>query len=350
MRALVLREWGGPLVLEERPVPQPGPGEVLVRVASCGIGATLDNMRSGRNATLPGVALPRVLGHEVSGVVAAVGDGVEGLAPGQRVAVSMYLTCGRCDPCRWGHDPLCRSLRGLVGMSIDGGLAEYVAVPATNLHPVPEGVSAVDASVAVDAVASPWHALRNVARLGPMEALVVFGAGGGVGVHAVKVGRLLGARVIGVEVTEPKLDFALAEGAHEVIDGRGDVPREVLHVTRGRGADVVIDYVASGATLETALACLGPQGRLVVQGIGPEGAELRVRPRSLIERQLAVMGSRYASRREVVEALELVQRRLVRPAVTYTVPLERTEELFALMARRELLGRGAVVMTPDGRW
>lgn len=350
MRALVLREWGGPLLLEKRPLPRPGPDEVLVRVVACGVGDTLNNMSSGRNAALPGVELPRVLGHEVAGVVAEVGADVEGVAPGQRVAVSMYLTCGRCDLCRWGHDPLCRSLRGLVGMSLDGGLADYLAVPAANVHAVPEGVSALEAAVTVDAVASPWHALRAVARLGPTEVVVVVGAGGGVGVHAVKVGKLLGAHVIGVDVTEAKLAFARSQGADQVVDGRGQVAGEVLRATGGRGADVVVDYVASESTLRAALEGLGPDGRLVVQGVGPEGAELRLPPRALIQRQLAVAGSRYASRREVAEALDLVRRGAVRPAVTRTVPLERTEELFDLIARRELLGRGAVIVAPDEQW
>lgn len=150
----------------------------------------------------------------------------------QRVYVYMYLTCGRCNACRWAHDPLCTSLRGIIGLASDGGFAEYMVVPAANVGSVPDEVSdlpvfgrseSFDACVAVDAVATPWHVLRGVARLDPTQMLVVVGAGGGVGVHAVKIGKLLGARVIGVDVTDEKLAFSRERGADEVLDGRDDL-------------------------------------------------------------------------------------------------------------------------------
>ena len=344
MKALVLHEWGGPLVPEDRPVPEPGRGEVLVHVAACGVGDTLNNMRNGRNASMPGAALPRIIGHEVSGTVVATGPAVHDVEAGQSVAVYMYLTCGRCGPCRRGDDPLCRALQGHVGLAIDGGLAEHMVVPARNVHVLPDRVSHRDACVAVDAVATPWHALTRVVRLRPVDTLVVIGAGGGVGVHAVQVGSLLGATVIGIDVTDDKLALARAQGAVAAVDGRSDdVVAAVTDLTDGRGADVVVDYVAAASTLHAAFAYLAPMGTLVVQGVNPPGTRLTVEPRALVGREVAVRGSRYASRTEVTEALELVARGAITPVVTRTVPLERTEDLFALIARRELLGRGAVV-------
>jgi D-arabinose 1-dehydrogenase-like Zn-dependent alcohol dehydrogenase len=343
MRTLVLHEWGGRLEPAELPIPRPRPGEVLLRVSSCGVGDTLNNMRSGRNASMPGASLPRVIGHEVAGSIVEKGPEVEGLDVGQRVYVYMYLTCGQCDACRWGHDPLCVSLRGIVGLASDGGFAEYMAVPAANVGPLPDEVTDLDACVAVDAVATPWHALRSVAHLDPTHTLVVVGAGGGVGVHAVKVGKLLGAEVIGVEVTDEKLAFAREQGADEVVDGRDDWRDAIADLTRGRGADVVLDYVSSAATLHTAFAALAPAGKLIIQGVNPEGDEFKVEPRSFIHRQLSVSGSRYASRREVAESIELVRRRLVAPAITRTASLQDAETLFELLAERALLGRAALV-------
>ena len=194
-----------------------------MRVDACGIGDTLNNMRSGRNAAMPGASVPRVLGHEIAGTVVALGDAVDLSPIGERVFAYMYLTCGRCDACRFGHDPMCRDprrhARALDRRRVPAG---YVVLPAANVEPLPDEVSSVDACVAVDAVATPWHALRSVAPVGPAHTLVVVGAGGGVGVHAIAVGRLLGARVIGVEVTDAKLAFASQHGADEVVDGRTD--------------------------------------------------------------------------------------------------------------------------------
>jgi alcohol dehydrogenase, propanol-preferring len=305
-------------------------------------------MRLGRNASMPGASVPRVIGHEVAGSIAEVGADVEGLHPGARVYVYMYLTCGRCPACRWGHDPLCESMRGIVGLATDGGFAEYMVVPAANVGPLPDEVDDLAACVAVDAVATPWHALRAVAPLDPTRTLIVIGAGGGVGVHAVMVGKLLGARVIGVDVTEPKLAFVRAQGADEVIDGRTDVRTAILDLTHGRGADVVLDYVANAVTLRTAFDSLARDGRLVIQGVNPPGDEFRVEPRAFVHRQLSVSGSRYASRREVAETIELVRRGLISPAVTQTAPLEDAERLFAMLDERTLLGRAAIVVGGGG--
>ena len=249
--------------------------------------------------------------------------------------------------CRWGHDPLCISLRGIIGLASDGGFAEYMVVPAANVGLLPDEVSDLDACVAVDAVATLWHALRGIARLDATHTLVVVGAGGGVGVHAIKVGKLLGARVIGVDVTDEKLAFVREQGADEVVDGRGDWGKAIVDLTLGRGADVLLDYVASAATLHPAFAALGPGGRLIIQGVGPPGDEFRVEPRSFIHRELSVSGSRYASRREVAESMDLVRRGLVKPTVTRTTPLQEAEVLFELLAERALLGRAALIVGSD---
>jgi D-arabinose 1-dehydrogenase-like Zn-dependent alcohol dehydrogenase len=345
MRALQLQEWGGPLVPVELAVPEPGPQELRLRVRTCGVGDTLNNMRGGRNRSMPGASLPRVIGHEVAGVVDAIGAGVVGWETGQRAYVYMYLTCGRCEACRWGHDPLCRSMRGMVWLAIDGGFADYLVVPAANVGPLPDEVDDLAACVAVDALATPWHALQAVARLRATDTLVVIGAGGGVGIHAVMVGAMMGARVLAVDITPEKIAFAIEHGADEAIDGTGDVAGAVMELTGGRGADVIVDYVASSATLAPAFEALAPDGRLVIQGVNPPGDEFSVTPRSFVHRQVSVAGSRYASRREVAEAIELVRRGTIRPVVSRTAPLGEAGSLFRLIADRTLLGRAAVVIS-----
>lgn len=344
MKALVLREWGRPLRMAELPIPEPGPGEVLVRVRACGIGYTLTNIRRGRMSGSPGAGVPRVIGHEVAGDVVRVGPGVDGWYPGRRGLVYFYLTCGRCAACRHGHDPLCGELRGLVGVAADGGLAEYMKVPAANLVSLPEEIDYVTGSVVADAVATPWHALRAVARLRPLEDVAVFGAGGGVGIHAVQVAKRLGGRVVAIDLGDEKLRFAMEHGADWTVDARaGDVAAELRRHTGGRGVDVVLDYVATPETTRAGYDCLAPGGRLVFQGINPPNTLFQAEPRNFIHREVMVAGARYASRRELVEAVEAVRRGLLQPVVTRTGRLEDAESFFELLDRQTLLGRAAVV-------
>lgn len=344
MKALVLNEWGGPLGLEERPIPSPAAGEVLVKVEACGVGSTLLNVRAGRMAGSPGASVPRVLGNEVAGELVALGGGVGDLSMGRRGVTYMYLTCERCGACRFGHDPLCEKPGGYVGVAIDGGMAEYMVVPATNFLPLPEGVSAVDGAVAADAVATPWHALRRVAPITPSDILVVVGAGGGVGIHAVIIGRRFGARVVAIDVTEKKLEFAREHGADGIVDGHADdVVAAVLDATGGHGADVVLDYVAAEQTLHDAFSYLAPEGTLVVQGVNPPDTRFRgIEPRAVMHRQLKLTGGRHASRREVLEALDLIAGGRLHTAVTQTVRLDQAEQLFDALGRGALLGRGAI--------
>ena len=344
MKALVLSQWGGDFELQERPIPQPGPGDVLLRVQACGVGYTLSNIRAGRMSETPGASLPRVLGNEIVGEVASVGADVSGWSTGDRALVHFYLMCGSCEACRWGHEPLCRRLRGLVGVAIDGGLAEYTVVPAENLVRVPGSIPSAQACVVADAVATPWHALSRVAPVGPTDRVAVVGAGGGVGVHAVKVARLFGATVIAIDVSEEKLQFARDCGADVAIDGRqADVVAAVMEATSGGGATVVLDYVANDRTLQDAFDYLAPRGVLVVQGVNPPGTEFHVEPRRFIHTEARITGARYASRKELAETVDLVSRKALVPAVTRVVPLDRATELFELMDRGELLGRAAVV-------
>lgn len=343
MRAMVLHEWDGPLSSVEMPIPEPGEGEVLLRVRACGVGYTLNNIRSGRLRGVPNAALPRIIGHEVAAHVTRLGHGVTGVETGDRVAVYFYLTCGECEVCRWGHDPLCPRLRGLVGVSSDGGLAEYMVVPSDNVIPIPDEVSDVDAAVASDAVVTPWHALTSVVRLGPLESLTVIGAGGGVGIHAVMIGRMLGAQVIGVDVTDEKLSFAGKCGADDVVDGRrNDIVDRVMNATAGRGSDVVLDYVATSATLRSAFDYLAPNGTLIVQGVNPPGTEFSVEPRQFIGRQVSVSGSRYGSRKEVRDVLQLIASGRLKPAVSTTTSLDSVEDLFDRLEDVDVLGRAAV--------
>jgi len=184
MKAMILPQFGAPLRLATVPVPKIGPNDVLLRVRATGVGLTVVIMTA-----VPGrvTSFPRIPGHEVAGDVVEIGSEVAHVGVGDRVTCHFYLTCGVCRFCRSGRETLCPASPGNVGMASDGAYAEYMAIPARNVTPIPQGVSDVDAAIAADAIATPYHACREEARVGPGDSVLIVGAGGGVGIHAVKL-------------------------------------------------------------------------------------------------------------------------------------------------------------------
>ena len=348
MKAMVLRAFGQPLELAEMPRPQVGPADVLVRVRACGIGLTVVNLLA-----TPGrvTAYPRIPGHEIAGDVVEVGDAVRTVKTGQRVTNHFYLTCGQCKQCRAGRETLCLNQRGNIGAAIDGGYAEYVALPERNTVPIPDGVSYVDAAVASDAIATPYHACHKEARLGPGDSVLIVGAGGGVGIHMVQMARLCGARVLAADIGDDKLALAKSMGADEVIDARkAKLPDAVKALTNGLGVDAAIDIVASRATLEAALQSLAVGGRLVIIGAQPQpvyGIEpgFTVNPLEFLHRGLELHSSRYVNVAEIAHTLELVRLKRIMPVVTQTFALERVEEAHDLIRRNATAGRLAMVIS-----
>jgi propanol-preferring alcohol dehydrogenase len=344
MQALVLKEVGGPLTLEEVPRPQPGPGEALVRVRACGLGLTLVWNRNGRGGASG--KLPRIIGHEIAGDVTEVGPSVDGFKPGDRVNVYYYLICGNCRWCNRGRDDLCDRQAGVVGRQIDGGLAEYVKLPVRNLCHIPPEVSYVDAAVTADAIATPVHVLRERAHLRAPDTVLVVGAGGGVGVHMVQMARVLGAsQVIAVDITAEKLALATQNGADAVINSAEvGFDEEVLRLTKGRGVDVVVEMVGVPETLERSLRSVGKGGRLVLVGTYDAKAALPVTQDSL-RGECTVTGSRYCARHELAEAVELVAQGRIRPTVTRTCRLEEADAVLRSIERMELAGRACAVLS-----
>jgi D-arabinose 1-dehydrogenase-like Zn-dependent alcohol dehydrogenase len=344
MKALVLKEVGGPLVLEDVPRPQPAPGEALVRVRACGLGLTLVWNRNGRGGSSG--KLPRIIGHEIAGDVTEVGPSVDGFTPGDRVNVYYYLICGNCRWCNRGRDDLCDRQAGVVGRQIDGGLAEYVKLPVRNLCHIPPEVNYVDAAVTADAIATPVHVLRERAHLRAPDTVLVVGAGGGVGVHMVQMARVLGAsQVIAVDITAEKLTLATQNGADAVINSAEvGFDEEVLRLTKGRGVDVVVEMVGVPATLERSLRSVGKGGRLVLVGTYDAKAALPVTQDSL-RGECTITGSRYCARHELAEAVDLVAQGRIRPTITRTCQLEEADVVLRSIERMELAGRACAVLS-----
>jgi propanol-preferring alcohol dehydrogenase len=344
---MVLEQFGAPLKLRDVPVPKIGPNEALVRVRVCGAGLTVVIM-----IATPGriKSYPRIPGHEIAGEVVEVGSEVRTVRVGQRVTNHYYLTCGNCRYCRSGRETLCENFRGNVGQGSDGGYAEYVALPERNLVPIPDGVSDLEASVASDAIATPYHACHAEAQISPGDNVLIIGAGGGVGIHMLQMARLCGGRVLAAEIGEDKLALAREMGADEVIDARrGELVKQVKAVTEGRGVDAAIDMVGNSETLSACLAALAPGGRMVIIGSKPASVygkdpSFVVNPQEFMRQAQEIHGSRYVNNAEIARTLELVKHKRIRAVVNRIFPLEEAEQVHDLLRKNAIAGRAALLV------
>lgn len=303
MRVAELAARGAALRSSTRALPEPGAGEVRVRVEACGVcGSDLFLQSGGFGDATPWPVVP---GHEAAGVVDALGPGSAGVAVGDQVAL-YYISTPPGDV--WARDgrPNISPAVTRMGVDLDGAFAEYVVRPAAALIRPPAPVDPPVLAVLTDAVATPLHALKRVARLQAGETLVVLGVGG-LGSNAVQLGRVFGARVIAVSRSAAKLALARELGAHEVVAaGDGSPVAAVRALTGGHGADVVIQCAGSATADEQAIAMGGPGGRVVLVGSSLEG--FRARAVELCWRELAVLGSRGFLPADIADAIDLYLR------------------------------------------
>ncbi len=287
MRVMELPGIDQPLRPGSRPIPDPGPGEVRLRVEACGVCGSDHFLQAGGFG--PRVAMPVVPGHEAAGQVDALGDGVTGWSVGDQAAI-YYITTPADDP--WaaaGRPNISPGVRRM-GVDLDGAFAEFVIRPVAALIRPPKPVPPEVLAVLTDAVATPIHGLKRIARLAPGETLVVLGVGG-LGSSAVQLGKAFGARVIAVTRSVEKQRLALRLGADEVVAAADVDPVEAVRsLTGGHGADVVIQLVGDARADEQAIAMGGPGGRIVLIGAALE--PFSVRASEIFWRELAVLGSR----------------------------------------------------------
>lgn len=342
MKAMVLKGPNTPFVLAQVPDPVAGPGEAVARVLACGSGLTIQHIKAGRIAA----GFPRIIGHEITGEIVATGAGVKGLAVGDAVTAYYYLNCGHCRWCLWSLEPLCTNSGGNVGRNCDGGYAEYIKLPAHIFIKLPEDLDykahPAEIGVITDALATPYKVLKR-ARIRSGETVAVFGAGGGVGIHQVMMAKWARARVIAVDVARNKFDACRKAGADEVVDASaGGVAQALLDLTKGEGVDVAIDYVSSTSTLEAGAKALGRRGRLVT--LGGAGQPFRASALDMLMKEQDLLGSRYVTRSEIIETLDLVARGEVWPIVTEIRPLEEAEALHERVERGQVTGRAALLI------
>lgn len=317
--------------LDTIPVPEPGPGQVLLKIASVGIcGSDVHYFLDGRIGTQV-VSAPIILGHEFSAYVAACGAGVQGLKPGQLVAVEPGMPCGTCEPCREGHPNLCLHVRFCGSPPVDGVLAEYAVMPAANCFPLPAGVSP-DEGAMLEPLGIALHTV-DLAHLKVGQTAAVFGAGP-VGILIAAVARLAGAAEI--YVSEPlaaRRQFAQRYLGAAVFDPTAeDVVGAILRMTDGRGVDVAFEAAGVQETPHQAAAVTRAGGKLVLAGI-PADDQLLLTASTVRHRGLTIQLVR-RMKHTYPRAVRLLKAGMidVKPLATHTFPLERAQEAFELAA------------------
>ncbi len=343
MKAMLLKGKNQPFVIENVPDPVPGPGEAVAKVLACGAGLTVHHARAGRL----NLQYPRIVGHEITGEIVATGAGVTRLKKGDAVTAYFYLNCGHCYWCRINRETLCDNFSGYVGRECDGGYAEYMKLPAENFIPLPEAMDwkrhPAECGVICDAIATPVKVTRK-ARVAVTDTVAVIGAGGGLGVHMLMVSRWAHARkVIAVDTMASKFETCLKAGADATIDASdGKVAEQLREVNGGKLVDVIFDFVCSKQSIEDSVAGLNKGGRLVL--LAGNGQRFDADAPSIMRKEIEVMGSRYATKQEVIESLELVARGDLWPMVTEKVPFTEAEAIHQRLESAAVTGRAALLM------
>jgi len=332
MKAAVFHGNGKGLVIEDLPVPEPRPGEVVIRVAACGLCHTDLHYLDHGVATFK--SPPIVLGHEAAGTITRIGAGVSGVAEGDRVLAPSVWSCGHCRYCRAGRENLCTDLV-MPGNHTNGAFAEFLAVPAKELVRLPASIPLDRACIIADAVSTPFHAVKRRGRVRAGDTVAVVGCGG-VGLNVVQCAAVAGATVIAVDLSEERLQLARRLGArHAINPGKTDrVDKDVRKLTDG-GVDVAFEVVGNPKTIDLAFNLIRKGGRLVVIGFSHDPAPINVG--KLMFYELELVGSLGCGAGEYPEIVSLVEagRITLDPIVSGTVTLDRINDGFDRLRRGE---------------
>lgn len=337
MKAVQIAAHGGPEVLELVDLPEPSirPDEVLVRVRACALNRLDLWVRNG----IPGIRypMPHILGSDISGEVAAVGDLCTRIKPGQRVIVAPGLSCRQCIKCLEGRDNECRKY-ALHGNGILGGYRELMPVPEYAVIPIPDDLDFVSAAATPLVFLTAWHMLFSRANLQAGEDVLVLAASSGVGMAAIQIAKLFHCRVIATAGGPDKMARALDLGADYVIDHyQQDIAVEVKKITERRGVDVVFEHVGV-ATWPKSLASLAPSGRLVTCG-ATTGYEAEVDLRHLFAKQLVLAGSYMGTLAELHHVLRHVFARRLKPVIDSEFPLDAVREAHLRLESKRQFGK-----------
>ena len=339
MKATYIESQGPPEVLTfgDLPDPYPGPGEAVIRVRATALNHLDTFARAGKNGVIID-KFPHILGCDLAGEVAELGAGVEGVKVGDRVMVDYSLPCGKCIVCDAGQDQRCEN-GGSIGITVNGGYAQYVSVPARNAEVIPDDMDFEEAAAIPLVYKTAWHCLITRCGMLPGEDVLIMAAGSGVGSAAIKLAKMMGARVITTASTEEKLTKARALGADETINyvENPAFSEAVMEMTGGRGVDLVFDSIGASVWDEN-FKSLKSGGRLVNCGVtGGHRASLRIG--RMFTSQVTLMGASTGSRSDFTKVANLVRRGEIRGIVSRTFPLQDAADAHRAMEGRDVFGK-----------
>lgn len=350
MRAVVIDQFGPAEVLRSVDVapPEIGPEDVMIQVHAVSVNRSFDLMVRAGSYKRAGIRLPLILGADPAGIVTAVGEAVRDFASGDRVSVTSSISCGECAHCRAGNRAGC-SNHSTIGVQRNGGYAEYVAVPATNVHLIPDTIGFAEAGFVTRHGGTAFRQLQ-CAELRPGEWTLVMGAAGSLGSCGVQAAKYLGGRVIAAAGSDSRVRAAMELGADFGINYRAqDLAAEVTKITGGHGVDVVMENISDPATWPKALESLAHGGRMVTGG-AHGGGRVELDVNVLYKRRLRIIGCVGASRTDVDTALKAAGENRLRSLIDRVLPLERAVEAHRLVESGHVVGK--VVLDPtivDGR-
>jgi len=317
MKSIRMIEAGKPLELQEIPVPNIGEKDILVRVLAAGICHSDAHYRAGRSAM---GMLPITLGHEVAGVVERVGTHVKNVKIGKRVCLHYNITCGDCYYCSTGNEQFCNTVK-MLGHHVDGGYAEYIAVPARNAIPLPDEIPFEAGATLMCASATALHALRK-GRVKAGETVAVFGVGG-LGLSAIQLAKASGAvEVFAVDIKQDKLELASEYHAIPIDASRVDAVEEIRKLTQGKGVDVALEMIGMRKTMEQAIDSVGNLGRAVMVGLNQQPIQINTYMQ-VLGKEAEIIGSNDHLLQELPLLVDLARRKILDTShvVSQVIPL-----------------------------
>ena len=344
MKAIVLKEFGGPEVLhyEDISIPSPPPGEVVLRVYSVSVNRTLDLVvRAGKYPVK--IQMPHVLGVDPAGEIVEIGEGVDGFEIGDRVAIVSFIACRRCKQCLKGEEACCVASQH-IGLHRWGGYADYVVVPATNAFKLPDNVSYAHGSVIARHFSMAFNQLTSKAELRPGEWVLVMGATGALGNCCVQVAKMLGARVIAGAGADERVDLAKSYGADFGINyRRQDLFAEVMNLTGNEGVDVVCENISDPALWPGAFNSLAINGRMVTAG-AHGGGTVTLDMKRLYMRRLRIIGTAGTNVPDVYKALDAAGQGKIRAIIDRTMPLRDAAQAHRIVEKNQMVGK--IILDP----
>jgi 6-hydroxycyclohex-1-ene-1-carbonyl-CoA dehydrogenase len=332
MKAAIFHGAHQPLTVEQIATPEPKAGEILVKVAGCGVCHTDLHFIDHGVPTMK--KPPLILGHEASGTVAAVGAGVTNWNVGDRLLLPAVFGCGQCRLCRMGRENVCENMV-FFGSSVDGAYAEYLVSPAHAAIPLPAEIPLVEGAIIADATTTPFHAVVNRGQVKPGDAVVVFGCGG-IGLNCVQIAAAVGGQVIAVDIADHKLDWARKLGAKATLNPRSveRLDKELRKLTGG-GADVAFECIGNPATQEQAFNAVRTGGRFVV--VGSSDKPMTLNTGKVMFREIEIVGSLGCRVVDYPRVIELARQGRIKVSelVTAKFPLDRINEAFDALRRGE---------------